>query len=114
MEISYKADQGITIIELSGRLDGTTAEEAQESINPHLEEASLIVFDMSTCEFVSSAGLRLLMVIGKSLAQKGGKGAMACLMAEIKEVMEMTGFDHVFPSFESLAEAMGHLKGKTS
>ena len=111
MEITHSKNDGITVIAIDGRLDGTTADSAYEYVNALLDNTGLILLDMSKCVFISSAGLRVLMVVGKSLAQQKGKGAMAKLLPEVMDVMEMTGFDHIFPCFDAIDEAVAHLKG---
>ena len=111
MEITHSEKDGITVIAIDGRLDGTTSDSAYEYVNGLLTNTSLILLDMAKCVFISSAGLRVLMVVGKSLAQRKGKGAMAKLLPEVMDVMEMTGFDHIFPCFDTIDDACVYLKG---
>lgn len=106
MEIKIENINGANVIALNGNLDGTTAQETQDSALPFLINNSMIIFDMKNCPYVSSAGLRVLLVIAKKLANIGGKGALANVPEEVKDVMEMTGFDNIFKTYNSVSEAV--------
>lgn len=106
MEIKIETIDKTNVITLIGNLDGTTAQEVQDSALPFLINNSLVVFDMKDCPYVSSAGLRVLLVIAKKLANVSGKGALANVPEEVKDVMEMTGFDNIFKTYESVLEAI--------
>ena len=106
MEIKTATQGEVTVIEVSGKLDGSTAPQAQEKIMPLVVPNCLLVLDVSQCHYISSAGLRLLLMIAKQLANKEGRGVLAGLSEEIKDVMEMTGFDHIFKSYDTVSEAI--------
>ncbi|MGD0338949.1 MAG: STAS domain-containing protein [Bacteroidota bacterium] len=106
MEINTKIEQNITVIEVSGNLDGNTAPVAQEKIMPLLISGCRLVFDMGKCNYISSAGLRLLLVIAKQLDRVGGTGAYAALTQETNDVMKITGFDNMFISYPTVTEAV--------
>lgn len=110
MEIKIENQNGVNLIKIIGNLDGTTAQQAQDTIVPLLLNKSLLVFNMEECPYVSSAGLRVLLVIAKKLANMGGKGALANVPDEVKDVMEMTGFDNIFKTFKSVTEAAEAVK----
>ena len=107
MEIKTSTQNGATIIELSGSLDGNTVNEAQEKILPLLSANNFsLVLDLKSCGYISSAGLRLLLMAAKQLSTQGGVLLLSGLSAEIKDVMEMTGFDNFFKTFENVAQAL--------
>jgi anti-anti-sigma factor len=106
MEVTTKTDHHITIISISGNLDGNTAPVAQEKIIPFLTAGCHIIFDMEKCIYISSAGLRLLLVIAKQLDRVGGTGAYAALTQETNDVMKMTGFDNMFINYPTVNEAV--------
>lgn len=105
MEIIFTKKDGVTIIAISGNLDGTTAPDAQEKIFPVITPECRLVFDMKECGYISSAGLRILLMFAKQIAKIGGKGALIGLSEEINEVMKMTGFEHVFHHYETISQA---------
>ena len=106
MEITAKTDQKLTIIGISGNLDGNTAPAAQERILPLVTTGCRLVFDMEKCNYISSAGLRLLLVVAKQIHRVGGIGAYAALTQETSDIMKMTGFDNMFTSYPTLDEAV--------
>ncbi|HOW35087.1 MAG TPA: STAS domain-containing protein [Candidatus Omnitrophota bacterium] len=111
MEIKTTTKDGATIIQLSGSLDGNTVNEAQEKILPFLSSDKIsLVLDLKECSYISSAGLRLLLMAAKQLSTQNGILALSGLSAEIKDVMEMTGFNNFFKSFESVAAALEAFK----
>lgn len=109
MEITTRTEKDITIVAIGGSLDGNTAPAAQEKIVPLLTSGCRLVFDMEKCGYVSSAGLRLLLVIAKRLEQVKGTGTFAALAPEILDVMKMTGFDNIFSGYVSVDDALGAL-----
>ncbi len=110
MKLTTTTKDEITIIRIEGQLDGNTSTDAQNQIIPMLNENSRIVIDMGGCEYVSSSGLRVLMMIGKHLTKLGGKGVLARLSDEVNDVMEMTGFSNIFSNYPQLDDAIAAVK----
>lgn len=106
MKISTYTRRDVLVIEISGRLDSTTAAQAQSIVLPLLETYSRIVFDLGLCPYISSPGINLLLMAGKQLNKVNGKGVLANLTPDVQEVMEMTGFLHVFKHFSSMDAAI--------
>lgn len=111
MEITTRLEKSITIITLRGKLDGTTAPQAQQNIIPLLTSGCRMVFDMAACDYISSAGLRLLLVMAKQLEKIGGTGAFASVHQEVNDVMEMTGFNNIFASYPDVPSAIRSFEG---
>jgi anti-anti-sigma factor len=110
MQVSGAIKDGVQVIALSGKLDGTTSPQAQEEILASLGAASQVVIDMSRCSFVSSAGLRVLLNLAKTLARNSGQGVLAGLVTEVADVMKITGFGNVFPCYADVDTAIAALK----
>ena len=111
MEIQTGIQDGVTIITLSGNLDGNTVNEAQEKILPLVASNSLlVVLDLKGCAYISSAGLRLLLMAAKQLSTQDGILVLAGLSDEIKDVMEMTGFNNFFKTFPDAASAVAAVR----
>ncbi|MFP4362394.1 MAG: STAS domain-containing protein [Spirochaetia bacterium] len=109
MEVEISQEQGCTVIALTGRLDSSTTGKVEEQVTPLLNEGAKIIFDMSGCEYVSSAGLRLLLMTAKTLAREDGNGVLIGLNQEIQEVMDMTGFNNLFPVMDTKKGAIAQL-----
>ncbi len=110
MNVTIDKQDNITIVAMEGKLDGVTSQDAYDQILPTVTDNCRLVFDMEYCVYVSSAGLRIILMLGKQIKRVGGLGVMANLSEEVLEVMEMTGFDHIFKNYETLAAAMEALK----
>jgi anti-sigma B factor antagonist len=80
---------------LVGRLDTITCTQLQDVLIPAFNETSDIILDFNELEYVSSAGLRTLLVAQKTANAKSGKFAVKNVPAEIMEVFEMTGFSDI-------------------
>lgn len=110
MEISMNKKDNITTFNIIGNLDSNTATDAREKIIPTITGNDKLILDMNKCEFVSSAGLRTLLLIAKKLKTTLGKGVMVGVSDEILDVMEMTGFDDMFEIYKTADEAVKALK----
>ncbi len=107
MEIKTSTQDGVTIIKLSGSLDGNTVNDAQEKILPLIPALNMsLVLDLKECGYISSAGLRLLLMAAKQLSTQNGILVLSGLSDEIKDVMEMTGFNNFFKAFDTVAAAV--------
>jgi anti-anti-sigma factor len=111
MEIKTSTKEGSTIIEIIGSLDGNTVNEAQEKILPLISSAHVsMVLDMKECGYISSAGLRLLLMAAKQLSTQSGTLVLSGLSDEIKDVMEMTGFNNFFKTFDTVPSALATMR----
>lgn len=93
MEIRTHSRDQVTVVDLVGDIDGNTAPEAQARILSLADKpGSKLVLDMSGVSYMSSAGLRLLLVMYRKIVGKGGKVVVANIPANIASTMEATGF----------------------
>ena len=89
IEIKKNADE--TIIEIVGRLDTITAPMLDKTINEDIGDAKNLVLDVKGMEYISSAGLRILLATQKKM-QKIGTMKLTNVCEEVMDVFEMTGF----------------------
>lgn len=75
-----------------GRLDTTTASRFQSELLPAFDEAKEIKLDFAKVEYVSSAGLRVLLMGEKAARSRGAAMSLCGVSPEIMEVFQMTGF----------------------
>ena len=95
MTINKTLGNGTLTIAIEGRLDTTTAPQLQDILIPAFEEAKEIKLDFSKLAYVSSAGLRVLLIGQKEAKKKGGSMTVGGVSEEIMEVLEMTGFSEM-------------------
>ena len=92
IEIKRAAEE--TIIKLVGRLDTTTAPDLDKTINQDIADVKDLVIDIKGLQYISSAGLRVLLGAQKKM-QKIGSMKVTNVCEEIMEVFEMTGFSDI-------------------
>ena len=91
MTIEIKKNAEETVIELTGRLDTTTAPALDKTVNEDIGETKNLVLDVKGLEYISSAGLRVLLSAQKKM-QKIGSMKVTNVCEAVMEVFEMTGF----------------------
>ena len=92
MIITKSNENGKLIIALDGRLDTTTAPQLEAALVPAFDEAGEIMLDFAKLEYVSSAGLRVLLIGQKEAKKRGAAMTLSGVSADIMEVLDMTGF----------------------
>ena len=90
MTIEIKKNAEETAIKIVGRLDTTTAPALDKTINEDIGDTKALVLDLKDLEYISSAGLRVLLSAQKKL-QKIGSMKVKNVREEVMEVFEMTG-----------------------
>lgn len=91
MTIEIKKNQEETIIEIVGRLDTVTAPALDKTIQEDLKDSCNLVLDLKGLEYISSAGLRVLLAAQKKI-QKIGSLKLINVCEDVMEVFSMTGF----------------------
>jgi anti-anti-sigma factor len=95
MVINKTQADGKVTFNLEGRLDTTTAPMLQETLIPAFDEVKQIVLNFANLTYVSSAGLRVLLLGEKTAKSKGGIMTLINVSQDIKEIFEMTGFSGI-------------------
>ena len=103
MEINHKEENGIIFLAFKGRLDGTSAVEAEDTINTIFKgENNRLLFDFEFLEYLSSAGLRVVLGAAKEIKRRDGKFVLCALNSYVKEVFEVSGFGAIIPIADSV------------
>lgn len=92
MDITTTTIEDITLLTLKGDLDGKTAPIAQEQIVSACRDGSKLILDMHNVKYMSSAGLRLMLLLQRTITSLGGQFVLVGLSDEIKDTMSATGF----------------------
>ena len=91
MEIDHEVQQAIWIITMRGRFDAPSAPEAEKRLRTLLEEGmTRVVLDLSEVEYVSSGGLRVIIMLTKALERKMGELKLCGLTPFVSEVFKIT------------------------
>ncbi|HXV96964.1 MAG TPA: anti-sigma factor antagonist [Anaerolineae bacterium] len=110
MEIIIKTVDQITVVEITGDIDGKTAPEAQEQILPLIQPICQLVVDMSGVEYMSSAGLRMMLSIHRQASANKGQLVLVGLSEDIKDTMSATGFLGFFTVQDTVVAGLAALK----
>jgi anti-sigma B factor antagonist len=109
LSIDIETVEQVQIVHLVGDIDGATAPNAQAAIVGVAGPGCKIVLDMSGVSYMSSAGLRLLLVVYRNIKGQGGEVILAGLTEDLKDTMEMTGFLDFFQYRDTLDAGLAAL-----
>lgn len=109
MNIELEEIDGVTVATLFGELDGRTAPIVQEKLLALPRPNGKALLDMSGVSYISSAGLRALLMLYRQMAANDGRVALAGLTENIKDVMVVTGFLEFFDDYDTLEEGLAAL-----
>lgn len=110
METSKRKDKGALVISLKGRLDSVTSPMLEKDLMDLMAGGErFLVMDLGDLEYISSAGLRSILVVVKRLKEKQGKLVLASLKSVVREVFEIAGFSAIIPIFESVDSAISSM-----
>jgi anti-sigma B factor antagonist len=109
MNIELEQMDGVMVATLFGELDGRTAPLVQEKLLALPEPNGKALLDMSGVTYISSAGLRALLMLYRQMAANDGRVALVGLVENIKDVMVVTGFLEFFDDYATLQEGLAAL-----
>lgn len=96
MEVVIKQQEKKTMVELKGRIDTTNADQFQQEISPLMEgDQPDIDIDCAEMTYTSSQGLRIFLLLQKSVNARGGKMVLRNMNPMVKEVFDITGFSNI-------------------
>lgn len=111
MKIENREQDGVAIVSISGEIDSKTAPEAQEILLPIVEQYHTMIMDMNELTFMSSAGLRIMLLLYRHATAQNGKVVLVGLSEQIQDTMSATGFLSFFDLSDSIEDAMKIVKG---
>ena len=94
MTINKDMKENILTVEVEGRLDTTTAPELEESLRESMDDAKELILNIENLEYMSSAGLRVLLSAQKQMSKQGSMKVIN-VNDTIKEIFEVTGFNDI-------------------
>lgn len=110
MDLNPTSQDGALVLRPAGRIDHATADAFQAALQPHLEQARAgaapVVLDMQGVDYISSVGLRVLMMAARQAHDQQGRLVVAGLTPLVKEVFEISRFNLVFDLYDDLPAAL--------
>ena len=92
MDLNVELIENKLYIHISGRLDTNTAPDLENAIKTNLLDSKELNLDLKDLDYISSAGLRLILVMHKNMSNKKGKLTVLYPKDDVMEVFDMTGF----------------------
>ena len=95
MDINILEENSAKLVVLNGRLDTVTSPELETAVMPLVEAGKTLILDGENMEYISSAGLRVVLSVNKQCAAAGGRFVVRNLNKEVRSVFDMTGFSRL-------------------
>jgi anti-anti-sigma factor len=113
MVLDISTINDIIIITLGRRFDADSAPAVEDELKKIAEQCpERVLFDFSKTEYIASAGLRVLLIITRSILKTRGTVALSSLSPQVRQVFEIAGFTKIFSIFDSREEALHNLQKK--
>ncbi|SLM28923.1 Stage II sporulation protein [Desulfamplus magnetovallimortis] len=107
MDVNIKQSGSISIVSVTGRMDAITADSATTVLNEQVQSGNKsIVLDLSGVDYMSSAGLRVVLTILKAARKDGGDLYIADAQKGVADVLEISGFSNLLKIFDTVDEAV--------
>jgi len=108
MEISVTESGEVRILSFQGNLDTNTSPEAENAINRLIDAgAQKLLVNFESLDYISSAGLRILLATAKKLKASQGDLKICCLNETVQEVFDISGFATILSVSQTEEEALG-------
>jgi anti-anti-sigma factor len=118
MKVSSRRFANAVVLHVEGRLDQDTCVDFTRDLMTHVDSAAhdggAVVLDLSSLDYVSSAGLRCFMLASRQAKAHQGRIYVAALQPMVKEIFEISHFNLVFQVFPSVREAMGAVSAEAA
>lgn len=110
LHMLHEKKGNVLILHLEGRFDALSTPEAEKIMLQYISEGNhLLLLDFSSVEYITSAGMRMLLSISKKLKSLSGKMVLFAVPDNVMDVLKLSGFDHILSIYETEKEAINHL-----
>lgn len=107
MQISENTIEGVMVLRLEGKLDTQCSPEVEEHLTRLINAGEMwILVNLEKIDYISSSGLRVLLVAAKQLKAAGGQLRICCVNDFVKEVFEISGFATIIRTLETETEGL--------
>jgi anti-anti-sigma factor len=111
--LNHETIDGNLILKPSRRIDSASAKAFEDEASALVDAGpKKVVIDASDLDYISSAGLRVILLTAKKVKAAGGGLTIACARANVREVLTVSGFDSIFGLHDSVEAARASLAGK--
>ena len=111
MQIDTFVQDGVTVSKISGRMDATTVAQFNEECQKLLAAgAGRIIVDLEGLEYISSAGLRGILTMGKACKSAGTVLAFCSMQAMVADMFKLSGFTSILKVYPTLDDALAGMR----
>lgn len=106
IDLHDELDDGVLVLKPSGRIDGANAREYEHTLMDRIAKGhSKILMNCESIEYISSAGLRVLLMTSRRASEKAGKLVLCAVREPVHDVFKHSGFAEIIPIHGDLAAA---------
>jgi anti-anti-sigma factor len=113
MHVSQERYGDALVLTPVGRIDNTSTDRLRSDLHAHLascrKDGDRLILDFSKVDYISSVGLRVLMLVAKQIREQGGSIVIAALQPVVREIFEISRFNLIFQCFGTVREALAKL-----
>jgi anti-anti-sigma factor len=103
-------EKNMKIISLEGKMDAISAPEFEDKMGEWFEQGETsFIINLGEVSYMSSAGLRSILIVAKKLKEQNGKLIFVNLREEVQKIFRISGFSSMIPTYESLEAALEHI-----
>ena len=95
MEISFEKVNTNLTVTVKGRLDSQTSGQLESELNAQIQDVNSVIFDFKDLEYMSSAGLRIILATSKLTSKRNGLTTLKNLNSEVRNILEVTGMINI-------------------
>ena len=111
MEIKTKKVKNATVVSVKGRMDAISSSEVEKELSELMAKGEKdFVIDFAELDYISSAGLRVILATTKKLKEKEGKLLLSTLRDIVDDAFRISGFNTIIPIYESVESALAQVQ----
>lgn len=113
MEVGLTKIEEVSVLTIKGRIDASSASKLENTCNKLLaQKETKVLIDGTSIDFISSAGLRVLLKLAKEVKKYSGNLAVAHINDHVQQIFKISGFNELFPIYDNVVEGLNHLQKK--
>lgn len=115
LDLKWRREQDVTIVTLLGRIDSTNSEYLLSMVEEGLKsDDRTLLLDLERVSFISSAGLRVCLILARRFSSEGQAFALCSLSEFNQDIVAVSGFDKLIPVHESVQKAIESIQNSVS
>ena len=104
--VTFEQRGDVVIAKVSGRVHGTYSNEIDTSLTHAARQGKYLLLDLGELDYIASSGLRIFLKLRNEAMSKGGQVAILHPSENVRKILEVAGFEHLFPMVRNIDEAM--------